>query len=188
MPLYTIGHSTRSSEELLGLLKAQGIEAIADVRSYPTSRHCPHFGRDQLAPFLTEKGIAYIWLGGELGGYRKKTDGLGDSSPNAGWRSASFRIYADYMLSERFTAAAAGLIELAHSVPTALLCAERHPVRCHRQLISDYFQCRGWSVIHILEPGKTAPHKLTPFAQVKDGVLTYPASPAGDGTPRIPDI
>jgi uncharacterized protein (DUF488 family) len=106
--LYTIGHSTRSLDELVSALKAHGIETLVDIRAFPMSRRLPHFNRESLDHSLAEQGIRYLWMK-ELGGYRKST---GQDSPHTALRNANFRNYADYTLTPEFEQAAAELIEL----------------------------------------------------------------------------
>lgn len=173
MELYTIGHSTRGFAEFLELLKSHRIEVLADVRAFPSSRS-PHFAREELEGLLWKEGIGYIWLGEELGGYRRK--GLGAHSPNLGWESEGFRNYADHMMTPQFERGIRRLLELAASKRLAYMCAERFWWRCHRRLISDYLVAKGHKVIHIIDEARTIEHKLSGFARVIDGVLVYPAA------------
>jgi uncharacterized protein (DUF488 family) len=172
LTVYTIGHSTRPQAELIALLRHYGVATLADVRTMPRSRHNPQFNLEELATVLPAAGIAYAHLP-RLGGLRH---GLGASSPNAGWRNASFRAYADYMQTADF---ALGLDEL-HAVavqgPVAIMCAEAVPWRCHRSLIADALTIRGVDVREIQSLTRTEVHKLTPFAHVQGLALTYPAS------------
>jgi uncharacterized protein (DUF488 family) len=128
--VYTIGHSTRSLEELIEALQAHGIKLLADIRSFPMSRRLPWFNRESLEQELPKAGIQYRWMK-DLGGRRKKQI---EHSPNTALRNDSFRNYADYMLSAPFKAAITELIELAEQQPTAIMCAERVWFRCHRML------------------------------------------------------
>ncbi len=179
--IWTIGHSTRSFEELVALLKENGIETLADVRAFPTSRAFPHFRRDNLERELPQAGLSYVWLGPELGGYRPKSDSLGEGSPNRGLRSEAFRRYADYMLGSRFEKGIRNLLELAARSRTAYMCAEKLYWRCHRLLISDYLVSRGVEVWHILDPGRLEEHTLSKAAHVEGGRLTYPPpEPSGE--------
>jgi uncharacterized protein (DUF488 family) len=118
--LYTIGHSTRSSEEFIELLRQNDIRILVDVRSWPSSRRYPHFNRCNLARTLEQNGVRYEWLGEQLGGYRKK--GLGEESANKGWRSLGFRNYADYTITEQFREGIGKLLELADD------SSRKHPV------------------------------------------------------------
>jgi uncharacterized protein (DUF488 family) len=169
LTIYTIGHSTRSLEELVALLEKNSVALLADVRTAPGSRRLPHFGKAVLERELPARGIAYVHLP-DLGGLRKPRAG----SVNAGWRNLSFRGYADYMQTEEFRAALDALVRSAADQRTALMCAEAVPWRCHRSLISDALVVKGFEVLHITGPGRPQPHSLTSFAQVEDGRLTYP--------------
>ena len=119
--LYTIGHSTRSLDELIEALHAHSIATLADIRSFPMSRRLPHFNRESLEKTLPAAGIQYVWMK-ELGGRRKT---IRDDSPNIALRNSSFRNYADYMLTEEFQRAAAELVTMAEQSRTAYMCAER---------------------------------------------------------------
>jgi uncharacterized protein (DUF488 family) len=169
--IYTIGHSTRTLEELVAALSAHGIRTLVDIRAFPASRRLPHFNRESLEITLPEAGIAYIWEPG-LGGRRRK---LRDDSPNTGLRNDSFRNYADYMLTPEFQQAAARVLRLAHESPTAYMCAERMYFQCHRMLVSDYFTAHGIDVQHILDEGDTRRHRLTREAHLVAGELLYNA-------------
>jgi len=171
--IYTIGHSTRELGEFLGLLAAHRITQVVDVRRYPASRRYPQFARDALATALEDTGIRYHHEA-DLGGRRAARR----DSVNTAWRSAGFRGYADYMATPEFEAALARLRELARARPTAILCAEAVPWRCHRQLIADALVARGEDVSHILGATRADPHRLSAHAQVlPEGRLRYPAGP-----------
>jgi len=167
--LYTIGHSTRALEDLIGALKAHSIETLVDIRSLPMSRRLPHFNREALEKTLPEAGIRYLWMT-ELGGRRKKS--LTDS-PNLALRNESFRNYADYMLSPEFEPAVAKLIQIAEDSHTAYMCAERVYFRCHRMMVSDWLVAHGHEVLHIDAEKPAKPHKLMSEARVVDGRLIY---------------
>lgn len=154
--LYSIGHSTRTLAELIEVLQAHSIETLVDIRAFPMSRRLPYFNREHLEKELAANGIAYVWMKA-LGGYRKQTR---KDSPNSGLRNASFRNYADYMLSAEFKAAIAELIKLGEHSRTAYMCAERVYFRCHRMLVSDYLVAHGHEVLHIDGTGPAKPHKL----------------------------
>jgi uncharacterized protein (DUF488 family) len=168
--IYSIGHSTRSEQEFIELLRLNGIATLADIRTIPRSRHNPQFNREQLSDALQRAGIRYIHLP-RLGGLRKS---IGDSSPNKAWRNASFRGYADYLLTEDFESGLAELLELAKQGPVAMMCAEAVPWRCHRSLVSDALLARGVPVMHVTGRSQPSPHELTPFAAVENGRVTYP--------------
>jgi uncharacterized protein (DUF488 family) len=169
--IWTIGHSTRSFEDFAGLLHARCIELLADVRTAPHSRRNPQFNTELLANGLPASGIAYVLLP-ELGGWRRPSA----DSPNTGWRHASFRGYADYMRTDEFRKALSHLIELGREHHLAIMCAEAVPWRCHRSLIADALLAHGCDVRHIVG-AKSNPHRMTPFARMKDGIVTYPPLP-----------
>ncbi|MFC5436038.1 DUF488 family protein [Rhodanobacter umsongensis] len=166
--VWTIGHSTRTLEEFLGLLDEYRIESIADVRRFPGSRRYPHFASEALAETLPAHGIAYRWLP-ELGGRRKVQPG----SPNTAWRNASFQGYADHLASPEFSRGLEKLLELAAARRTALMCAEAVWWRCHRSLIADVLKLRGIEVIHIIDATHAPVHPYTSPARIVDGRLSY---------------
>lgn len=169
--IWTVGYSTRAIDEFIGLIKSYEIEAVVDVRTVPRSRTNPQFNKDSLEQTLPEAGIEYIHQK-DLGGLRNPAK----DSVNAAWRNDSFRGFADYMQTPAFEEALAWLIEIAQQKHTAIMCAEILPWRCHRSLIADALLVRGFEVVEIFEVGKSRLHKLTSFAMVKDGKVTYPAS------------
>lgn len=166
--IWTIGHSTRTLEEFLGLLAAYRIEAIADVRRFPGSRRYPYFASDALASTLPAHGLAYQWIP-KLGGRRKVQPG----SPNTAWRNASFQGYADFTATAEFAEGLAELLKLAVSKRTALMCAEAVWWRCHRSIISDVLKLRGIEVIHIIDATHSTVHPYTSAARIVDGRLSY---------------
>ncbi|KQW94166.1 DNA repair protein [Massilia sp. Root418] len=168
-PICTIGHSNRSIEDFLALLRQNGIACVLDIRTVPKSRHNPQFGQDQLSASLAGAGIEYRYLPG-LGGLRRARK----DSPNAGWRNLSFRGYADYMQTDEFAENVDAVVELGHSKPCALMCAEAVPWRCHRSLVADALLVRGVPVDEIIDARQRRPHKLTPFARVDGLRITYP--------------
>jgi uncharacterized protein (DUF488 family) len=166
----TIGHSNRSIEEFIELLKRNEIACVLDIRTVPKSRHNPQFGQDLLPGSLAAAGIEYRYLAG-LGGLRRPRA----DSANGGWRNTSFRGYADYMQSDEFSHNVDTVAALAHTTRCALMCAEAVPWRCHRSLVADALLVRGIPVEEIIGPQKPKPHKLTPFAQVDGTHITYPS-------------
>jgi uncharacterized protein (DUF488 family) len=169
-PVLTIGHSTRPIDVFVGLLAANGVTHLMDVRTIPKSRHNPQFNSDALAGSLRDAGIGYSHVPG-LGGLRRSRP----DSPNAAWRNPSFRGYADYMQTPAFTEHLAGVIELAQNERVALMCAEAVPWRCHRSLIADALVARDIAVEEIVSETRRTPHKLTPFARVEGTSVIYPA-------------
>jgi uncharacterized protein (DUF488 family) len=173
--LYTIGHSTHPLDEFVAMIKAHGVAAVADVRSIPRSRRYPHFNDTHLAVELPRAGIEYLSFK-SLGGRRHARK----DSINLGWHNEGFRGYADYMQTPAFENGLNDLQEQAHRVPTAIMCAEAVPWRCHRSLISDAMLARGWQVMDIFSPTSAKPHGLTSFAVVEETKITYPTDLAND--------
>jgi uncharacterized protein (DUF488 family) len=168
--IFTVGHSTRSAPEFLALLEAYGIRRLVDVRRYPGSRRHPHFSREQLAPALEGVGIEYVHAL-DLGGRRTPEP----DSQNTGWRSASFRAYADHTASAEFQVWLTRLTGWAAGSDTAIMCAEAVPWRCHRQIIADALVARGIEVVNITAADRASSHLLSPHARVgTDGTVTYP--------------
>jgi uncharacterized protein (DUF488 family) len=167
--LYTIGHSTRSLEDLIEALHAQEIHALVDIRAFPMSRRLPQFNRESLEKALPEAKIRYVWMKA-LGGYRKK---IREDSPNIALRNAAFRNYADYMLTPEFETAMTELIALGGQSRTAYMCAERVYFRCHRMLVSDWLVAHGNEVMHIDGTGAAKPHRLTAEARMVEAQLVY---------------
>lgn len=173
LPFYTVGHSTRSVEELVALLRVPGVELLVDVRTVPRSRTNPQFNADVLPDALATYGIGYRHLG-SLGGLRsRRRDGV--PSPNDWWQNASFRNYADYTATREFREGFAELRELGHEHTACIMCAEAVWWRCHRRIIADYLLASGEEVFHLVQPGKIEPARMTPGAvQQADGTLIYP--------------
>jgi uncharacterized protein (DUF488 family) len=169
--IWTVGHSTRELADFISLLAVNGIEAIADVRSYPGSRKYPQFNAEALGLELREAGIEYVPMK-SLGGRRKTRP----DSPNTVWRNASFRGYADYMETPEFEEGIQDLLELAARKRTAIMCAEAVWWRCHRSMISDYLKAAGVTVEHIIGDGKNTIHPFTSAARIEDGRLVYGAA------------
>jgi uncharacterized protein (DUF488 family) len=169
--IWTVGHSTRTIDEFISLLKANHIRLLVDVRSLPGSRRYPQFNKETLADSLGKAGIRYEHFP-ELGGRRKARS----DSHNTAWRNASFRGYADYMEIEEFHKGIKRLLDLAADAgPAAIMCAEAVWWRCHRSLISDYLKASGIEVIHILNANKTELHPYTSAARIVNGELSYAA-------------
>jgi uncharacterized protein (DUF488 family) len=171
LTIYTIGHSTRTIEQFIELLKAYGIEELVDVRTIPKSRHNPQYDTSELAASLQVAGIAYKHLA-KLGGLRRTSQ----DSVNLGWQNTSFRGFADYMATSEFRTWLDELIAIAEKKTVAIMCAEAVPWRCHRSLIADALAVQGWQVLHIQSRKTASPHEPTSFLKVQDGKLTYPES------------
>jgi uncharacterized protein (DUF488 family) len=166
--IWTIGHSTRSTEEFQNLLHSHSIEVLVDVRTYPGSRRYPHFNRENLASMLPSSGVEYIHLP-QLGGRRTPRK----DSRNTAWNNAGFRGYADHMESSEFKEGIDTLLQLARERQTAVMCAEALWWRCHRGLIADFLKSHGLNVIHIIDAKKTEEHPYTPAARIVEGKLSY---------------
>lgn len=168
--IYTIGHSTRPIDEFISLLKSYGIQQLVDIRSVPGSRRNPQYSQKTLEESLESQGITYTYMK-NLGGWRR-----GPSGPeNAGWRNASFRSYADYMQTPEFSQGIEELQHFATDTPTAIMCAEAVPWRCHRSLVSDALLARGVAVRDIMSETNCPEHRLTSFAKVDGTDIIYPA-------------
>jgi uncharacterized protein (DUF488 family) len=168
--IFTIGHSTRPLEELIELLRAHKVRRVIDIRTIPRSRRNPQYNRETLGPALRSRKIGYVHLKG-LGGLRRtKPD-----SKNIGWHNASFRGYADYMQTPEFDAALKLAIRLSAVKPSALMCAEAVPWRCHRSLVADALAARKLPVEHIMSVTRANKHRLTSFARVRGKKVTYPS-------------
>ena len=167
--LHTIGHSTRTLDELIAALRAHDIRTLVDIRAFPASRRLPQFNRESLETSLPAASIRYVWIRA-LGGYRKK---ILKDSPHIALQNENFRNYADYMLTPEFEKAIREVISLAEEAPTAYMCAERVYFHCHRMLVSDWLVSYGHEVLHIDGIGPVRPHKLTQEARMIDGRLLY---------------
>jgi uncharacterized protein (DUF488 family) len=168
--IFTVGHSTRTVEELVEMLRAHGVERLVDVRTIPRSRHNPQFNRETISKALHNRRLSYRYMKA-LGGLRHASR----NSINRGWRNASFRGYADYMQTQNFEKALERLVELAEQKSTAIMCAEAVPWRCHRSLIADALIVRGFEVQDIMSATNAKPHVLNPMAKVEGRQITYPA-------------
>ena len=172
--IYTIGHSTRTIEEFIALLDAQGVDLLVDIRRFPGSKRYPHFGREELPRHLETQGIGYLHEE-VLGGRRDPRP----DSVHGGWRNAQFRGYADHMDTPEFQAALDRLIDRAATRTQVLMCAEAVPWRCHRQLTADALVGRGAAVLDIINPGPPTEHKLHKAARLRDdGTVWYPGAGA----------
>lgn len=167
----TIGHGNRLIDEFLGVLQEFSIGCVVDIRAYPASRRHPQFAREALGRSLADAGVAYVWEGNALGGRRRPAT----SSPNTALTNPGFRAYADHMATEAFQAGLERLLEQGRSARAAILCAERLPWQCHRNLVADSLVARGTRVLHLLGPGKSLEHALSRFARRDGGRLVYDA-------------
>ena len=166
--LWTIGHSTRSWDDFVEILRSAGIAAVVDVRRFAGSRRHPQFGGEALAASLRSRGLEYAWIE-QLGGRRRR----GDEAPPSAWRHPSFQAYGDHIASDAFARGLDQLLHLAQASRTAIMCSELLWWRCHRAIISDVLVFAGVSVTHILTAEQSTPHSYTSPARIVDGELTY---------------
>jgi uncharacterized protein (DUF488 family) len=175
---YTIGHSTRSIEEFVELLKPLRIELVVDIRAIPRSRTNPQFDAETFVNSLTKSRIDYEHIA-SLGGRRGKS--AVSTAVNAFWKNQSFHNYADYAMTGEFGSGLSRLRELGHSRTSAVMCAEAVWWRCHRRIVADYLIAAGETVFHVLGANHVAKADLTPGAMLgTDGTVTYPGPKAKD--------
>ena len=175
LPFFTIGHSNRSLEDFVELLRGPHVGRIVDIRKIPRSRSNPQFNEDTLAEALAAFGISYEHVNA-LGGLRGKAKSL-SPSVNGFWTNESFHNYADYALSVGFHTGLAHLLEDGRNRRCAIMCSEAVWWRCHRRIVADYLIASGEAVFHIMGRGRLEPARLTPGAVVQpDGKVIYPAS------------
>jgi uncharacterized protein (DUF488 family) len=167
--VFTIGHSNRPLPAFIEALTAHAVNFLVDILSFPRSRHNPQFNREALPEDLQRAGIGYEHRKA-LGGRRKPLP----DSPNQGWRNAGFRGYADYMQTAEFADQIDELIELSQRQCIVLMCAEAVPWRCHRSLVADALVARNVAVEHIFDVRRTQAHRLTRWAEVRAGRVSYP--------------
>ena len=172
-PFYTIGHSTRTIEEFVGLLRESDVRLVVDVRTVPRSRTNPQYNRDTLPDTLAQFQIGYEHIAA-LGGLRGHKRDV-PPAVNGFWQNASFHNYADYALTETFRDGLARLREIGHATPCAIMCAEAVWWRCHRRIITDYLLASGEIVFHILGRGHVEPAHMNEGAKVAADRITYPA-------------
>jgi len=166
--IWTIGHSTRTLEHFVEMLRSFNIELLVDIRSFPGSRRVPQFNKENLEQSMPENGIDYMHLK-LLGGRRP----VHKDSKNTGWKHPAFRGYADYMETADFKKGIEELESVATKQRTAYMCSEAVWWSCHRSMVSDYLKLNGWVVYHIMENGKATEHTYTQPAKIIGGKLFY---------------
>ncbi len=169
--VFTIGHSTRDFDEVLAMLRANGVSTLVDVRSYPSSRKFPQWNQAAIEDALPAD-ITYLWIK-DLGGRRHTAAGV--ASPNGAWRVKAFRDYADYMATDAFESGLAQLLHVASTSTPAIMCSEAVPWRCHRRLVTDALIVAGADVFNIMSITSTKPATIDDFALVDGARITYPA-------------
>jgi uncharacterized protein (DUF488 family) len=174
LPFFTIGHSTRTINGFVALLKAAEVEVVADIRTVPRSRTNPQYNKDVLPGALAPFHIGYAHIA-ELGGLRGRNRAV-DPALNGFWQNRSFHHYADYALTGTFRTGLERLIELGRRQRCAMMCSEAVWWRCHRRIVADYLLARGERVFHLMGPDRIEPATLTRGAEVRGNEVVYPAA------------
>lgn len=172
--IYTVGHSTRTLEQFVELIRSFGVDTVVDIRTVPRSRTNPQYNLETLPASLAEFGIRHCQMA-ELGGLRKKSSTVPDET-NGFWENRSFHNYADYALSEAFETGLNKLLEIGETRTCVIMCAEAVWWRCHRRIVADYLLVRDTRVVHIMDEGKANEATLTPGASVHGLKIRYPAT------------
>lgn len=174
LPFFTIGHSNRSLEVFVALLRQADVTLVADIRKMPRSRTNPQFNETALSQALAGFGIGYDHVA-SLGGLRGKAAAMAPDI-NGFWTNKSFHNYADYALTEPFQAGLAHLLSAGRKQRCTLMCSEAVWWRCHRRIVADYLIANGQEVFHIMGEGRLVPARLTPGAVIQaEGTIAYPA-------------
>lgn len=168
MEIWTIGHSIRSFDVFMAMLKSFQIEFVADIRSFPGSRRFPQFNKEALEITLPQNNLRYIHIK-NLSGRRK----VNPNSKNTSWRHPAFQGYADFMETEVFKEGIKELEQIASQKRTAFMCSEAVWWRCHCSIVSDYLKVHGWKLMHIMGVGKAEEHPYSQPARIVDGELSY---------------
>lgn len=182
LPVYTVGHSTRTIEEFVDILRGAGVTQLIDIRSHPRSRTNPQYNLDTLPETLAQYQIGHVYLK-ELGG-RRPRQRLVDPATNSFWQNQSFHNYADYAMTEAFQTGLGELLALSAEKPSAIMCSEAVWWRCHRRIVADYLLNAGIAVYHLMGADRTAPAKITPAAKPDERCLVYPGEPCSTSSTR----
>ncbi|QTN10949.1 DUF488 domain-containing protein [Mammaliicoccus vitulinus] len=180
MSIFSIGHYNYELDTFLEMLKKANITMIVDVRAFPNSKRHLEYNKESFEQWLADQNINYqhIQL---LGGRRKQSQEVGPTL-NEGWENQSFHNYADYTLTDDFKIGINELIENSKKYTVAMLCAEQHPSRCHRLIISNWLVAHDIEVNHIIlrdkDGIKIVPHQLGQWGAMPiiedDGEVVYP--------------
>jgi uncharacterized protein (DUF488 family) len=176
-PFFTMGHSTRTIEDFVELLRAGDVRTVIDIRTVPRSRHNPQYNSDSLADALAAYQIAHGRIPA-LGGLRGRAPEVAPEL-NGWWENRSFHNYADHARSQDFRAGLDELVALGRERPVAMMCSEAVWWRCHRRIVADHLIARGETVYHLMDGGRAEPARLSVGARVEDGRVAYPARPGG---------
>ena len=174
LPVFTIGHSTRTIPEFVELLRAGQVNFVVDVRTVPRSRTNPQYNLDRLPEELAPFQVGHCRIAA-LGGLRGRSFEV-PAETNGFWTNRSFHNYADYALSDEFGGGLDELIEFAAKRRTAIMCSEAVWWRCHRRIIADYLLARGHEVQHLMGDNRVTPATMTPGAHVEGRRVTYSAT------------
>jgi uncharacterized protein (DUF488 family) len=166
--IVTLGHSNRTVDQLIELLRAQRVELLVDIRRVPRSGRNPQFNSDALTIDLPKADIRYRSVP-ELGGRRSRAR----NTPHTALTDPSIAGYADYMDTEAFAEVGAKLIDVAGRYRTAIMCAEARPESCHRRLLCDWLVANQVAVVHAIDAETAQPHQLDPSARIVDGRVIY---------------
>jgi uncharacterized protein (DUF488 family) len=172
LPVFTVGHSTRTIPEFVELLRAGKVDLVVDIRRIPRSRTNPQYDANVLPDELAPYQIGHLRIA-ELGGLRKKS-GVAPEV-NGFWINSSFHNYADYALSDDFREGLARLLDVSGRQRTAIMCAEAVWWRCHRRIVADYLMNAGRTVYHLMGKDEADPAKMTEGAVPAESGLHYPA-------------
>jgi uncharacterized protein (DUF488 family) len=180
LPFFSVGHSSRTIEDFVQLLRFAEVETVADIRSFPNSRSNPQFNRDVLPDRLAAFRLAYVHIP-ELGGRRGRSRNVPPEA-NGLWDNQSFHDYADYALSAGFRVGLERLVALGRTARCAMLCSEAVWWRCHRRIVADHLIARGERVLHLMGRDRIEPAVITADARITaEGAVTYPAGPGAGG-------
>jgi uncharacterized protein (DUF488 family) len=177
-PIFTVGHSTRTIEQFVKLLRAGAVDLVVDIRKMPRSRTNPQFNGDTLPALLAPFQIKHARIA-ELGGLRSRSIEL-PPEVNGFWRNRSFHNYADYALSPEFRYGLKQLLLTAEGRRCAIMCAEAVWWRCHRRIVADHLLGHGRSVFHLMGEHRVEPAILSPGAVQSEDGLSYPAPTPSD--------
>jgi uncharacterized protein (DUF488 family) len=177
LPFFTIGHSTRTIEAFVDLLRVGEVRTVIDIRTVPRSRHNPQYNEDGLPAALAPYQIGHGRIPA-LGGLRSRVREVAPEL-NGWWENRSFHNYADHALSEDFRAGLDELVALGRDRPVAMMCSEAVWWRCHRRIVADHLIARGETVFHLMDGGRAEPARLSVGACVEDGRVAYPAPRGG---------
>ena len=176
LPIFTVGHSTRTIAAFVDLLRAGAVQLVVDIRTVPRSRTNPQYNLDALPEALAAYQIGHTRID-ELGGLRGRSKDV-PAEVNGWWENQSFHNYADHALSDDFRRGLEELVALGRERRAAMMCSEAVWWRCHRRIVADYLLARGETVFHLMGNDRVEPAKMTAAARAdRGGGLVYPPEP-----------